>query len=417
MQRRVVVTGLGAITPLGNTYEEFFGNLEQGKSGAAPITKFDTTNFKTKFACEVKGFDALSYFDAKELRKTDVYAQYAMAAVQEAMSVSGINTDTIDRDRCGVIWASGCGGFTTFEEQVAEFALGNGVPRFSPFFIMKMIADSASGLIAIRYGLRGVNYCTVSACSSSTTALVDAFNYIRWGKADMIVAGGSEAPVTPASVGGFNAMKALSTNNGFPEQASRPFDATRDGFVIGEGAGAIILEEYEHARRRGAYIFAEVVGGALTADAYHMTAPHPEGYGAFRSMKEAIDDAGITPGDIDYINVHATSTPVGDVTEVHAIEKLFAEPQRLHISATKSMTGHLLGGAGAVEAIASILSVERDSIPPTINTTTVDPDISANFNLTLGTAVKKPVHYALSNTFGFGGHNASIVVRKYTADY
>ncbi len=413
MQRRVVVTGLGALTPLGNSYGEFFGNLLEGKSGAGPITRFDTTHFKTKFACEVKGFDPLSYFDVKELRKTDVYAQYAMAAVQEAMTVSGIDVEAIDRDRCGVIWASGCGGFTTFEEQVSEFALGNGVPRFSPFFIMKMIADSASGLIAIRYGLRGINYCTVSACSSSTTALVNALDYIRWGKADMIIAGGSEAPVTPASVGGFNAMKALSTNNEHPEQASRPFDTARDGFVIGEGAGALILEEYEHARRRGARIFAEVAGGAITADAYHMTAPHPEGYGAYLSMKGAMDDGGISPGDIDYINVHATSTPVGDVTELHAIEKLFTEPDKLHISATKSMTGHLLGGAGAVEAIASVLAVERNSIPPTINTINVDPGVPSAFNLTLGTAVQKPVQYALSNTFGFGGHNASIIVRKF----
>lgn len=413
MQRRVVVTGLGAITPLGNSYEEFFGNLLEGKSGAGPITRFDTTHFKTKFACEVKNFDPLAYFDVKELRKTDVYAQYAMAAVQEAMTVSGIDVNAIDRDRCGVLWASGCGGFTTFEEQVSEFARGSGVPRFSPFFIMKMIADSASGLIAIRYGLRGINYCTVSACSSSTTALVNALDYIRLGKADMIIAGGSEAPVTPASVGGFNAMKALSTNNEHPKQASRPFDAARDGFVIGEGAGAIILEEYEHARRRGAHIFAEVVGGAITADAYHMTAPHPEGYGAYLSMKRAMEDGGILPEDIDYINAHATSTPVGDVTEIHAIEKLFTAPEQLHISATKSMTGHLLGGAGAVEAIASILAVERNSIPPTINTTNTDPDIPAAFNITPGIAVHKPVHYALSNTFGFGGHNASIIVRKF----
>ncbi len=413
MQKRVVVTGIGALTPIGNSHEEFFRNLLDGKSGAGPITRFDTTHFKTKFACEIKGFDPLAYFDVKELRKTDVYAQYAMAAVQEAIHVSGVDADKLDLDRCGVIWASGCGGFTTFEEQVGEFARGNGVPRFSPFFIMKMIADSASGLIAIRYGFRGINYCTVSACSSSTTALVDAFNYIRWGKADIIVAGGSEAPVTPASVGGFNAMKALSTNNERAAQASRPFDTTRDGFVIGEGAGALILEEYEHALRRGATIFAEVVGGALTADAYHMTAPHPEGYGAYRSMKEAIADAELLPEDIDYINVHATSTPVGDVTEIHAIAKLFTEPGRLHISATKSMTGHLLGGAGAIEAIASVLAVKHDSIPPTINTINVDPGIPSNFNLTLGTAVKKTVHYALSNTFGFGGHNASIVVRKF----
>ena len=412
-QKRVVVTGLGALTPIGNSHGEFFANLLGGKSGAGPITRFDTTHFKTKFACEIKGFDPLAYFDVKEVRKTDIYAQYAMAAVQEAMTVSGIDLQAVDRDRCGVIWASGCGGFSTFEEQVGEFTRSGGIPRFSPFFIMKMIADSASGLIAIRYGLRGINYCTVSACSSSTTALVDAFNYIRWGKADMMIAGGSEAPVTPASVGGFNAMKALSTNNEHPEQASRPFDTMRDGFVIGEGAGALVLEEYEHARRRGAKIFAEVAGGALTADAYHMTAPHPEGYGAYLSMKGAIEDGALAPEDIDYINVHATSTPIGDVTEIHAIAELFAQPERLHISATKSMTGHLLGGAGAVEAIASVMAVERDSIPPTINTTEVDPGIPAGFNLTLGTAVQATVRCALSNTFGFGGHNASIVFRKY----
>lgn len=410
--KRVVVTGLGALTPLGNSHEEFFNNLLQGKSGAGPITKFDTTNFKTKFACEVKNFNPLDYFDVKELKKTDPYAQYAMAASHEALAVSGIDLEAVNRDRCGVIWASGCGGFSTFEEQVGEYVRNGGVPRFSPFFIMKMIADSASGLIAIRYGLRGVNYCTVSACSSSTTALVDAFNYIRWGKADMMIAGGSEAPVTPASVGGFNAMKALSTNNAHPEQASRPFDTARDGFVIGEGAGALILEEYEHARRRGARIFAEVVGGALTADAYHMTAPHPEGYGAYLSMKGAMEDAELSPEDIDYINVHATSTPIGDVTEIHAIGRLFAEPERLHISATKSMTGHLLGGAGAVEAVASVMAVDRDSIPPTMNTTSVDPGIPAGYNLTLGTAVHKTVRSALSNTFGFGGHNASIIFRK-----
>ncbi|QHT67702.1 beta-ketoacyl-ACP synthase II [Rhodocytophaga rosea] len=413
--RKVVVTGLGALTPLGNSYQAFFSQLLAGKSGAAPITKFDTTHFKTKFACEIKNFIPADHFVVKELRKMDLYSQYAMVTATEAMSVSGLDLQKINLDRFGVIWASGNGGFKTFEEQIAEFTLNNNVPRFNPFFISRMIANMAGGLISIKYGLRGINYSTVSACASATNAIIDAYNYIKWGKADFFITGGSEAPVTQASIGGFNAMKALSTNNDNPQIASRPFDKERDGFVMGEGAAALVLEEYEHAISRGATIFAEVAGGGMSADAYHMTATHPEGMGAYLGMKAALEDAEIPASEIDYINAHATSTPLGDVSELKAIAKLFQEHAgKLHISATKSMTGHLLGAAGAIEAVASILSVYQNAIPPTINTSEVDPEIPSGFNLTLGKAVAKEVNYALSNTFGFGGHNATAIFKKHT---
>lgn len=411
-QRRVVITGVGALTPIGNTYREFSASLLLGKSGGAPITKFDTTKFKTQFACEIKGFDPSGFFDVRELRRMDVFSQYALVTAREALDMSGIDLDSVNRDRFGVIWASGNGGFKTFEEQIAEFTENGGVPRFNPFFIPKIIADSAAGLISIQYGLRGINFCTVSACSSSTHAIIDSFNYIRWGKADIMITGGSEAAVTPAAVGGFNAMKALSTNNDHPDTASRPFDVTRDGFVIGEGAGALILEEYEHARQRGATILAEVVGGGMSADAYHMTATHPEGLGAVLSMRAALEDAGIEPAAIDYVNAHATSTPLGDPSEIKAIARVFDGKEHLHVSATKSMTGHLLGAAGAVEALACVLAVNSDSIPPTINTEQVEDDIPAWIDLVLTTPAQKKVEYALSNTFGFGGHNATVIVKK-----
>ncbi len=412
--RRVVVTGLGALTPVGNTYQTFFQNLLKGTNGVGPITKFDTTHFKTKFAYELKGFDPAAHFDNKEARKMDMYTQYAMVVAEEALQVSGIDLEKVNKDRFGVIWGSGNGGFKTFEEQIAEFTLNNNVPRFNPFFISKMLVNMAGGIISIKYGLRGVNYCTVSACASSTHAIIDAFNYIRWGKADLFITGGSEAPITLASIGGFNAMKALSTNNEDYQHASRPFDAERDGFVMGEGAGALIVEEYEHAKNRGATIFAEIVGGGMSADGYHMTATHPEGAGAYLGMKQALEEAGISASQVDYINAHATSTPLGDVSELKAIYNLFRDSLgSLNISATKSMTGHLLGAAGAIEAIASVMAVKENAIPPTINTTTVDPEIPQNLNLTLGKKVEKPVRYALSNTFGFGGHNATMLVKKF----
>jgi 3-oxoacyl-[acyl-carrier-protein] synthase II len=414
--RRVVVTGLGALTPIGNDYQSFFNNLLEGRSGAAPITRFDTTHFKTKFACELKNFNPADHFDTKEMRKMDLYTLYAIVAADEALEVSGLNLDQVNKDRFGVIWASGNGGFQTFEEQVSEFSKGNGIPRFNPFFISKVLVNMASGLISIKYGLRGINYCPVSACASSTTAIIDAFNYIKWGKADIFITGGSEAAITQASIGGFNAMKALSTNNENLERASQPFDANRDGFVMGEGAGALILEEYEHAKRRGAPIFAEVVGGGMTADAYHMTGTHPEGVGAQLSMKAALEEAEITPDKIDYINAHATSTPMGDVSEIKAITAVFKESlNELHISATKSMTGHLLGAAGAIEAIASVLAVYRNVVPPTINTLQIDKEIPENANLTLGKMVSKEVTYALSNTFGFGGHNTTAIFKKFAS--
>ena len=411
--RRVVVTGLGALTPIGNTVTDFWNNLLNGVSGADRITRFDASLFKTQFACEVKNFNPTDYLDRKEARKMDAYTVYAMVATAEAMQDSSINTDNINLDRAGVIWASGIGGLDTFLKECGDYAMGNGTPRFNPFFIPKMIADIAAGHISIKYGFRGPNYATVSACASSTHAMIDAFNYIKWGKADIFITGGSEASINAAGVGGFNAMHALSTRNDDPKTASRPFDKNREGFVLGEGAGALVLEEYEHAKARGAKIYAEVVGGAMTADAHHITAPHPEGLGAMNVMKFAIEDANMTPDDVDYVNVHGTSTPLGDVAEVKAIKGVFGEhAKNLNISSTKSMTGHLLGAAGAVEAIASILSVKHNVVPPTINHFTDDPNIDNSLNYTFNKAQKREVKSAISNTFGFGGHNACIMVKK-----
>lgn len=413
-QRRVVITGLGAITPIGNNVNDFWNSLVNGKSGAGLITKFDTTNFKTKFGCEIKNYNPEDHFDKKEARKMDYFSQYALVTAEEAVKDSGVNFDVLDKDRIGVIWASGNGGFQTFEEQVTEFAKGDGNPRFNPFFIHKVLIDTAPGMISIKYGLRGVNYSTVSACASSNSAIVDAFNYIKWGKANMFITGGSEAAITPASIGGFGAMKALSTNNESHMSASRPFDINRDGFVMGEGAGALILEEYEHAKARGAKIYAEVVGGGMTGDAYHITATHPDGYGAMMGMKLALEEAGIKATEIDYINAHATSTGLGDVSELKAVGTILKENiSKVNISATKSMTGHLLGAAGAIEGIAAILATKHDCIPPTINTKDIDPEIGGGFNLTLGKKVARKVNYALSNTFGFGGHNATVLFKKY----
>jgi 3-oxoacyl-[acyl-carrier-protein] synthase II len=414
--KRVVVTGLGAITPLGNSVSQYWEGLINGVSGADIITRFDASKFKTKFACEIKGFDALNYFDRKESRKLDTFSHYAIAAVDEAMKDSGIDTASINLDRAGVIWGSGIGGLDTFLHECTEFAKGDGTPRFNPFFIPKMIADIASGHISIRYSFRGPNFTTVSACASSTNALIDAFNYIRLNKADIIISGGSEATVNEAGVGGFNALQALSTRNDSPKTASRPFDLDREGFVLGEGSGALILEEYDHAIRRGAKIYAEIVGGGMSADAYHMTAPHPEGLGALNVMKNALSDAEMKPEDIDYVNVHGTSTPLGDISESKAIQGVFGEhAYKLNISSTKSMTGHLLGAAGAIEAIASILAVKNDIIPPTINHFTDDPAFDSKLNFTFNTAQKRVVNAALSNTFGFGGHNASVIMKKYKA--
>lgn len=415
--KRVVVTGLGAVTPLGNSVPEFWDNLVKGVSGATPITRFDTTNFKTKFACEVKDFDATKYFDRKEVRKLDLYAQYAIASAKEALEHSGLDLDTIDKDEVGVIFAAGIGGIATFEQEIGYYYqhLENG-PKFNPFFIPKMISDIAAGQISIMYGFRGPNYSTASACASSTNALIDAFNYIRLGKANVILTGGAEAAITPGGVGGFNALTALSTRNDDPKGASRPFSKSRDGFVMGEGAGCLVLEDLDHALARGANILCEVVGGGLSADAYHLTATHPDGLGAKLVMKRALKDAGLNPEDIDYINVHGTSTPVGDISEPKAIIDVFGEHSyKLNISATKSMTGHLLGAAGAVEAIASVLAVMNDIVPPTINFTEgdEDSDIDFNLNFTFNKAQKRVVNAALSNTFGFGGHNASVIVKKY----
>lgn len=414
--KRVVVTGLGAITPLGNTIPEYWNALLNGVSGAAPITHFDASKFKTQFACEVKGYDSSLFFDRKEVRKYDLYAQYALVCADEAVKDSNLEIEKLNVNRAGVIWGSGIGGLETFFKEVTDFAKGDGTPRFNPFFIPKMIADMAAGHISIKYGFQGPNYTTTSACASSTNSLIDAFNYIRMGKADVMIAGGSEAACNPAGIGGFNAMQALSVRNDDPKTASRPFDKDRDGFVLGEGGGAVILEEYEHAVRRGAKIYAEVAGGGLSADAYHMTAPHPEGLGATLVMKNALEDAEIKPEDIDYINVHGTATPLGDIAEVKAIVQLFGEhAYKLNISSTKSMTGHLLGAAGAVEAIAVILAVKNNIIPPTINHFTDDTEIDNKLNFTFNKAQERVVDAALSNTFGFGGHNASIIFKKYVA--
>lgn len=411
--RRVVVTGLGALTPIGKTVPEFWEGLSAGVSGAAPITRFDASLFKTQFACEIKDFNVEQYLDRKEARKIDPYAQYAMIAVEEAMTDSGIDLEKIDLVRAGVIWGSGIGGLRTFQDEVTAFATGDGTPRFNPYFIPKMIADIAAGFISIKYGFQGPNFATVSACASATNALIDAFNYIRLGKANVFITGGSEAAVSEAGVGGFNALKALSQRNDSPETASRPFDKDRDGFVLGEGAGALILEEYEHAKARGAKIYAELVGGGMTGDAYHMTAPHPEGRGAANVMRFALEDAEMKPEDIDYINVHGTSTPLGDYSEIQAIQQVFgSHAYKMNISSTKSMTGHLLGAAGAVEAIACILAMNNSLVPPTINHFTDDEELDTSLNLTFNKAQKKEINVALSNTFGFGGHNCSIIFKK-----
>lgn len=414
-QRRVVVTGLGAVTPIGNNVEEYWNSLLSGVSGAGPITHFDPEKFKTKFACEVKGFDPNEHFDRKEVRKNDLYTQYAVVAARQAIKDSDINKEKENLDRIGVILGVGIGGLGTFESEVASFATGDGTPRFNPFFIPKMLADIACGNISMEYGFRGPNFTCVAACASSNEAIGTAFNLIRLNKADIIVSGGAEAAITRGGVGGFNAMHALSTRNDSPTTASRPFDKTRDGFVMGEGAGCLILEELEHALARGAKIYAEIAGEGASADAYHITAPHPDGHGAMLVMQNALDDAGLTINDIDYINVHGTSTPVGDVAEIKAIKRLFGEQAyKLNISSTKSMTGHLLGAAGAIEAIASILSVVNDIVPPTINFTgEKDENIDYDLNFTFDKPQKREVRAALSNTFGFGGHNASIIVKKY----
>ncbi|MCX6290494.1 MAG: beta-ketoacyl-ACP synthase II [Bacteroidetes bacterium] len=412
--KRVVVTGIGALTPLGNTLQEYWNGLMNGVSGADHTTLFDATKFKTRFACEVKGFDVTKFFDRKEARKLDRFTHFALAVAEEAIKDSGIQPDKENHDRIGVIWGSGIGGLRTFQEEVMEFSKGDGTPRFNPFFIPKIISDIASGHISIKYGFRGPNFTTVSACASSTNALIDSFNYIRLGKADIIVSGGSEASVTEAGVGGFNALQALSLRNDDPKTASRPFDLNRDGFVLGEGAGCIILEELEHAKARGAKIYAEMLGGGMSADAHHITAPHPEGLGALNVMRAVLDDAGMSTADIDYINVHGTSTPLGDVSETKAILGVFGEnAYKLNISSTKSMTGHLLGAAGAVEAIASIMAVIHDLVPPTINHFTDDPQFDPKLNFTFNKAQKRTVRNAMSNTFGFGGHNASVIFGKY----
>jgi 3-oxoacyl-[acyl-carrier-protein] synthase II len=404
---------MGALTPIGNNLESYWSNLQNGVSGAAPITKFDTTKFKTNFACELKNFDPKDHFDVKELRKYDPFSQYALVAVDEAVKDSAIDFDSLNKDRIGVIWGSGNGGIQTFQDQMKEYCDGDGTPRFTPFFIPRILVDIASGIISIKYGLRGVNFCPVSACATSNTAMIEAFNYIKWGKAEMIITGGSEAAINEAAIGGFSSAKALSTRNDSPETASRPFDVTRDGFVMGEGAGAMILEEYEHAIKRGAKIYAEVVGGGMAADAYHLTGTHPEGDGAVLGMNEALREAEITAEKIDYINMHATSTPLGDNSELIAAKRVFGERNSVSISATKSMTGHLLGAAGAIEGIACVMALKDQLVPPTINTTDIEPDFKDLFDFPMGKAKKKDLTYAMSNTFGFGGHIASIIFKKF----
>ncbi len=411
--KRVVVTGLGALTPIGNNVSEYWKALVAGKSGSANITYFDTEKFKTKFACELKNFNPLEHFNRKEARKLDRFAQYALVSSDEAIADANFELDLLDKFRVGVIWGAGIGGLETFQNEMTNFSEGDGTPRFNPFFIPKMIADIAPGNISIKHGFMGPNYTTVSACASSANAMIDALNYIRLGHCDVIVTGGSEAAVAIAGMGGFNAMHALSTRNESPETASRPFDATRDGFVLGEGAGALILEEYEHAKKRGAKIYAEVIGGGMSSDAYHMTAPHPEGIGVERVMLNCLRDAGIKPEDVDAINTHGTSTPLGDVAELKAITKVFGKHAKdININSTKSMTGHLLGAAGAIEAISSILSINNNIIPPTINHAIIDENIDPSLNLTLNKAQKREVNIAMSNTFGFGGHNACVVFKK-----
>lgn len=413
--KRVVVTGMGALTPIGNNLDSFWKNLKAGKSGAGPITRFNTEKFKTKFACELKDFDLNVFIPKSEARRYDPFTSYALVAVEEALKTGNIDFDALNTNRIGVIWGSGNGGIQTFTDEMIEFVKNGETPRFNPFFIPKIIADIASGIISIKYGLRGPNFTTISACATSTTAILDSFNHIRWGKADMIITGGSEAPITIAGVGGFNASRALSTRNDDASSASRPFDVSRDGFVMGEGAGALVLESLEHAQARGANIIAEVVGGGMAADAYHLTGTHPDGEGAFLGMKEALREAEIGPSEIDYINMHATSTPMGDISELKSLKRVFGENPDLNISATKSMTGHLLGAAGAIEAIASIMATVDDIIPPTINTKEVEPEWDGKYDLTLGKAQSRTVNYAMSNTFGFGGHIATAIFKKYTS--
>ena len=412
--RRVVVTGIGTINPLGHTIEEYFSNLENGVSAAATITRFDATKFRSRIACEIKDYDWTRYFDRKEVRKYDLFAQWAMISADEALKDANlVDNDTIDKERVGVVWASGTGGTTTFYEESKGYIEGDFTPRFSPFFVPRLVSDLAAGFISIKHGFMGPNYCTVSACASSNHAMIDALNLIRWGKADVIVTGGSEASINEPGVGSFCSMQALSTRNDDPQHASRPFDRDRDGFVIGEGGGALIFEELEHAQKRGAKIYCEVVGGGMSADAYHMTAPHPEGKGALISMREALRDAELQPEDIDYINAHGTSTPLGDTVELKAIQSLFGEhAYKMNISSTKSMTGHLLGATAAIEALACVMAISRGIIPPTINVENIDPEIDSNLNLTIGEAQHREVRCALSNTFGFGGHNSSIIFRK-----
>ncbi|MBC7892316.1 MAG: beta-ketoacyl-ACP synthase II [Sphingobacteriaceae bacterium] len=413
--KRVVVTGLGALTPLGNTVEEFWQGLVAGVSGAAPITRFDASKFRTRFACEVKNFDVTQFIPRQDARKMDPFTQYAMVVAEQAIQDANFDLSALDLDRVGVIWGSGSGGLKSFEDEVIAYAKGDGTPRFNPFFITKMIADSASGQISIKYGFRGPNYVTVSACASTNNAVIDAFTYIRLGKIKVCLTGGSEAAITQAGIGGFNANRAMSERNDDPTTASRPYDKDRDGFVLGEGGACLVLEEYEHAKARGATIYCELLGAGLSSDAYHITAPHPVGYGAFLAMKDALDDADLQPSDVDYINTHGTSTPIGDPQELKAIERLFGEAAfDMNISSTKSMTGHLLGGAGAVEAVASVLAIRHQLVPPTINHFTDDPTIDPRLNLTFNHAQARPIDVAISNTFGFGGHNTCVAFRKIT---
>lgn len=411
--KRVVITGMGALTPIGNNVDEFWQNMIDGKSGAGPITKFDTSKFKTNFACELKGYDPKAHFDVKEIRKYDPFTQYALVAADQAIQDARIDFERLNRDRIGVIWGSGNGGIQTFEDQMIEYCDGDGTPRFTPFFIPRILVDIASGVISIKYGLRGINFCPVSACATSNTAIIEAFNYIRWGKANMIITGGSEAAITQSAIGGFSSAQALSKRNDDYARASRPFDTERDGFVMGEGSGALIVEELEHALARGAKIYGEIVGGGQAADAYHLTGTHPEGDGAVLGMEEAMREAGITAGDIDYINMHATSTPQGDKSELIAARRVFGERKSLSISGTKSITGHLLGAAGAIEAIACVKALQTGIIPPTINTQQIEPEFADLFDFPLGKGVKKDPEYVMSNTFGFGGHIASIVMKKW----
>ncbi len=410
--KRVVVTGMGALTPIGNNVEDFWNSLIAGVSGAAPITKFDASKFRTQFACELKNFNAEDYLDRNDIRRCDPFTQYAIIGAEQAIKDSGLEVEAMNPFDIGVIWGSGQGGMYTFEDQVKEYALGDGTPRFNPFFVPKIIANMASGMISMKHRLMGINYTTVSACATSNTSIMDAFTYIRIGKAKVMVTGGSEFPITQASIGGFSAMKAMSTRNDDPATGSRPFDVDRDGFVMGEGAGALILEEYEHAKARGAKIYAEVAGASMTADAWHMTATHPEGDGAYMAMKLALEDGNLAAEDVDYLNTHATSTPVGDISEIKAVNRFFGQSDKLHISATKSMTGHLLGAAGAIEAIACIQAIRNGIIPPTINTQNIDPEIPSHLNIVTGKALQKEVNVAMSNTFGFGGHNGIVVFKK-----